>query len=1116
MNSEQWIYSFLSKRGLQQPDGRPLFAYKTSQDEFETLRQVLQSFSANQKNSSFYPQAWLLFAAEWWKREYPGGAWRWGPLCEAAGLQGLTHDKTRKLVIDGSTLWRLQTAIKNEGKRFIGLVAVNGGLPMRLVESAQGGLSGLLRMVTEQALRYQLQDEQLRQAIEAQAELLPACYQQAPVYELLDSLVKAVLHIRSTYSLQGLHDPIARLQEECPHWEELFPIALDSQAAASLIKGLVRDTVSIMPQARRPPFQIERGLRFSSDGSMPVYELSFAMQAQARVERIAEALEMNVDALPPHFQLLLRIGDQEHLVGEALRRGEEFQLIARPLPPIHSLRESAQLIVSRWGATLHIANLLGGEALSHDEPLIFENTYPFAKLLAQGDGLVKGESALVVMPPKTIVYSEAGSPRELHDSLADGQILLELPAGITRLIYRKQSFVVTISASATNHPDAYWQGKSLEALSMPGLMFCGIPRLRVELETGLSSYVPAHELFARTQGKEVPLAQVSSLGLCRLIWRQNGQRILSTRAVILPEAASISYAPGASALEGCIRLDQWPDLPVRCDNEQIELECRHDGSGLILQLRSKSSRSANTVHLSLQWPDGEQRLTLPFPGYGVTLLCNDIHLKPNQALTIDELIGCRALLMSAQGAENWRVRLTSIVDSSRPILAQEIRYTGIREIRLFELIPTIQQMMSCHQGLDHTVQLELIHAHKTHARLQLGRYSTQIRIHSDRKMASLSDGGQDRLHEQVVAEDLIQGLPLVEPERDPISLPLHFSEKVFTGSWQINLPEDVVGPWLLYTRDDSGFHSRPAIVPAMMCAHTKAMSPLREALCEEDSKERMQKLRDTLRSMVNDPEAEDWQTLELLLERLHHLPLASLDIFRALINEPQALAMATLLLDNFSSRLAERLPCELPFEWLLIAPNHWLEAFAVLRQQLAAENPRRLSIIRNDIQSKSRFLSRWQPALSFIFDQGLYRYFELQSPDAGLFLKEPSMLIEIWLNQLFAGGEKSDMQQMFHRNPAENYQYPSADNTDIGEFLNTPYGQNLLRHSKLHPNDFKIPVVMQPFRAAFEAYAGTGQQWQADPARLFSLRSSRQFDTVWFDSAYQVGLAMAQASSMKK
>ena len=138
---------------------------------------------------------------------------------------------------------------------------MSGGLPMRLVESAQGGLARLLRMVTEQALHYNLHDEQLRQAVEAQAALLPVCYQQSPVYELLDNLIKAVLHIRATYELHDVSDPIGKLQKECPDWEDIFPITLDSQAAASLIKGLVRSVVSIPPLSRQTPFQILKGLR---------------------------------------------------------------------------------------------------------------------------------------------------------------------------------------------------------------------------------------------------------------------------------------------------------------------------------------------------------------------------------------------------------------------------------------------------------------------------------------------------------------------------------------------------------------------------------------------------------------------------------------------------------------------------------------------------------------------------------------------------------------------------------------------------------------------------------------------------------------------------------------
>jgi len=1111
----QWISDFLSRRGLCEPDGRPLFAYKTSSEEFETLRELLHGLGVGHHGHPEYAQAWLLFAAEWWKREYSGGAWRWVPLCEAAGQRKLSHERTRSLVIDGRRQWRLQTTIKSEGKRFIGLVAVNGGLPMRLVESAQGGLSGLLRMVSEQALRYNLHDEQLRQAIEAQAALLPACYQQAPVYELLDNLVKAVLHIRKTFALQGTHDPISKLREECPNWEELFPIALDSQAAASLIKGLVKGIVDITPQCRRPPFQIQRGLRFNSDGSTPVYELSFAMQAQAKREQIAEALGTNVAALPPHFQLLLRIGDKEYLVGEALLRGEEYQLIARPLPAIRTLHHPAQLIVSRWGATLHVSNLPGGEALSRDEPLVFENTAPFARLLAQGDALVKGQSALAVMQAKTIVFSDEGEARELHGSLADGQMLMELPAGVTRLTYRKQTFVVTISDSTFHPPDAYWQGRSLEAISVPALLFCGTPRLRIEQGAGFIGQAPSHELFVRTQGKELTLAQARVPGLCRLIWRKDGQRLLNTRAVLLPENASITYVTGSSVIEGSIRLSHWPNIPVCCETDHIDFQCDHDGTDLILRLKSTSSRPPIRVQLCLQWPDGEQRMTLPFPCHGITLLRNEVPLKPNQTLTIEELLGCRALLMSKHGADNWQVRLTSSGDDSRSTLSHEIRYTGIREIRLFELIPVIQQMLSCHPRLDHAVQLELVHAHQTHARLQVGRYSTQLRLHSNREMASLNDGGRDLLLNEAEAENLIQGLPLAEPEHDPVSLPLHFSEQVFTGNWLVSLPDDAVGPWLLYTRLDSPLHSRPTIVPPTVSSLSKNLTPLRQALCEVDGEGRMHQLRSALRAMAADPGDEDWHTLELLLDRLHHLPLASLDICQALIREPQALAMATLLLDDFSSRLAERLPCELPFEWLLIAPEHWFDAFTTLSRQPAAENLRLLPLIRNDIQSKSQFLSRWQPALRFIFDQGLHRSLDLQSPDVAFFLRSPATLTASWQSHLFEG-ENSAMQQMFRRNPAETHQYPGCGNVDIGSFLKTSQGQMLLLHSKLPTNDFKLAVVMLPFIAAFDTHAGQGWRWQADPRRLFSLRNARQFDTVWFDLAYELGLTMAQADSMRK
>lgn len=1113
MSLDEWISDFLAKRGLQHPDGRPLFAYKTTAEEFKTLCQLLQNCPVKSHSPPRYPMVWLLFAAEWWKREYSGGAWRWGPLCEAAGLQILSHDKIRNMVVNGHQQWLLQTSLKTEGKRFIGLVAMSGGLPMRLVESAQGGLSRLLRMVTEQALNYSLQDEQLRQAIETQASLLPACYQQTPVYELLDSLIKAVLHIQVTYALHDASDPISKLQEVCPDWEALFPITLDSHAAASLIKGLVRSIVNIIPQSRQTPFHILRGLRFSSDGSSPQYELSFVMQAQAKRDHIAGTLGLASEQLPPHFQLILRVGEQEYIAGEALLRDDEYQLIAKPLPLIQTLHDSAQLIVSRWGATLHIANLLGGEALSHDEPLIFENASPFARLIAQGDARVKGSSALVAIPPKTIVFSEDGETRELCNNLSNEMRLIELPAGDTRLVYQRQTFRIHICTSVPVIPDSYWTGETIEAISIPGLLFCGTPRLRLIQESGYASDVPSHELFVNVQNSEQRLEQAEAPGFCRLIWRKDRQRLLSTRAVILPQGASITYKPGANPHEGMIRLINWRNLPIRCENEDIELSTRHDGTDLILALKCTAVRPVTSVSFSLQWPDGEQKLTLPFPAYGVTLLRDNTPLEANQVLTIEELIGCRALLMSAQGAVHWLLRMTTVGLNSRTQLSQEIKYIGVREIRLFELIPRIQQILSCHQRLDHTVLLELVHGHQTHASLQVGRYSTRISLNN--QIAFLSDKEREIILEQTQAEGFLQALPLAEPENDPVSLPLIFSEQVFTGNWQVNLPADAVGPWLIYTTNNTQLHCRPTIATPITTSPPDYFTPLRKALCEADSQTRMRMLRAALQLMAANPEDDDWHTLEQLLDKLHHLPLASLDICQALIHEPLALTMATLLLDNFSSRMAERLPSELPFEWLLIAPEHWFNTFAIIRQQLSTANHRQVAAIRNDIQNKSQYLARWQPALSFIFEQGFHQHFGLNCQDVSFFFKNPSMLIECWLANLL-DGENSAMQQMFRRNPPENQRYPDISGVESGAFLKSMHGQMLVNRSKLPVTEFKLGIVILPFMAASDAYAGNGKQWQFDPARLFSLRTARQFDIVWFDLAYQTGLVMAQTNSIEK
>ena len=79
-----WRKSFLARRGLELPNGDMLFAYRTSMEEYQSLKVVLGN-KLGQVDSSSRSLIWsvecalfVLYAAEWWRREYTGGAWRWG------------------------------------------------------------------------------------------------------------------------------------------------------------------------------------------------------------------------------------------------------------------------------------------------------------------------------------------------------------------------------------------------------------------------------------------------------------------------------------------------------------------------------------------------------------------------------------------------------------------------------------------------------------------------------------------------------------------------------------------------------------------------------------------------------------------------------------------------------------------------------------------------------------------------------------------------------------------------------------------------------------------------------------------------------------------------------
>jgi len=268
-----WLISLLKRRGLDRADGRLLFAYDLSEEEHASLSRVLGSAIADAGGIEALairclgrtpalapPAAFVLFAAEWWKREYEGGVWDWSPIIEKLDTdpESFPAQLRSEFVARGLSFWQLSPL--SSGKRFIGSIVVNGGIPMRLLAHGAGPLATVLSQVLALASRFRWGRTQLLEAAVERQIYLPAAYRRPEISELLVQFVEVVLQLKDEYQLEGLSDPTARLDEVAPAWRRRFPVALASEAAQALLTGLVREAAAHTSEAEKGLFQVERRL----------------------------------------------------------------------------------------------------------------------------------------------------------------------------------------------------------------------------------------------------------------------------------------------------------------------------------------------------------------------------------------------------------------------------------------------------------------------------------------------------------------------------------------------------------------------------------------------------------------------------------------------------------------------------------------------------------------------------------------------------------------------------------------------------------------------------------------------------------------------------------------
>ena len=117
-----WVAEFLNHRELNGPDGRALYAYRCTTEEFNSLAEAL-SDGTHGGAPTAVPRTFVLYAAEWWQRKYDGGHWAWEPLLESINWHWVHYPDLYQPVREALRWWKLDPVRLPTSVRYLGTFA---------------------------------------------------------------------------------------------------------------------------------------------------------------------------------------------------------------------------------------------------------------------------------------------------------------------------------------------------------------------------------------------------------------------------------------------------------------------------------------------------------------------------------------------------------------------------------------------------------------------------------------------------------------------------------------------------------------------------------------------------------------------------------------------------------------------------------------------------------------------------------------------------------------------------------------------------------------------------------------------------------------------------------
>lgn len=1110
------LEKILTRHGLKSTDGRHLYQYRITNTEFAELEEALRYYLlvgqvkydlGELSKRSIFPMLFVLYGAEWWRRRYDGSGFTWEGILRDLGAKtfGWTQAQRSECVRNGLKLWKL-SVLESSGFKFLGAIALEGGLPMTTLVDARGGIAYLLGRVLRTANNRTVILEDLQTWVESLQHHLPKSYRQTAIFTLLAETAWTVLSLKQKAQLDSGKEAVARLNMVDPDWRNRFPLPVEDRQAQSLIEQLMREAADVRVQKPTLCLPVDRFLE-------PVSDEEWALSSIIEIPDTIEAQKLNglfeIETDDLRFaELSVTAGDKTRTTTIRKMAGnnsyrlehETWDFIGVAAQDEHLLRLNSS-DGREW-----MTAAMRGQALDDDLPWVFSRENSICRLVRQGAGSVANHEALAAVPQKWQVS-------ESSISAAEKIGVLQTPPRdiyrVTETVYfeddKGASCKINVASAQSETENYEWRGRRLwlDFLS-PSVAFKGRPKLyRVDEE---GNAIPATGTINCTAlGSTVTNHWV---GPVTLSYQPGGELKHKSRMVILPEDARLTLKFG-DALSGTVIFSGWGAASAAVVTPDVNFVQRNEENALIVKLSIDPDRRVpDRVAINLFWRHSSTpvRISVPFPCQGVRAFdgrANEIH--QGAQLATNQLIGVRFNVVGADPTKKIILDLqTQTGGLGRKHRLKPLPGALSFDVRLTDFLTDFDHLLSLDDSPDAKVKASLIIGDEEAFMLQVARYSNVIE--RDEDFVLIRSG--ERINEE--AKPLTDELKVLAMRlEDPLEEPsvLAFAEESSGGEskWLFSPGDREPGTWLIYPDAASKITFRPTVwaIPGDF----EQKGELAQVLSIADRFEREKAIKQMVKQLANDFAHPAWQEVSRLAELVGHLPLTTLDLWRRFARSAAGMAALAFRCGKLPVGFVSRFAKELPFAWEAIPFTVWKQAikksFEYCRQILPEDLAK--MTFEAQVQRRINILAANHGGLSYQLGLASMEFFPETKRDAEALKSCGEILAQ---GRLFAG--ESSCLMNLRRNHFEEEWVGDDD-----KLLDERWGNTRIGRYRCPENyGYQNHVINAPLLLAAESAVGKSKSWLKDPAKIHLLRSFRAFDPEWFDEAYNWTIVRCLASGL--